>query len=186
MSSNAPTRYNTVAMALHWLIAISIIALLVVGKYMHGLPNDDPNKFALYQLHKSFGIAVLVLTVVRIFWRLGHPVPALPGTMPGWQKWASHIVHFSLYALMLAIPLSGWAVASSSSSGVPTILFGLVELPHLPVGTDHDTHEFYEEVHELLGNLMILLLIGHVVAALKHHFVDKDTVLARMLPGGKA
>jgi cytochrome b561 len=129
---------------------------------------------------------VRVLTVVRIFWRFTHPVPALPAAMPGWQKLAAHGMHFGLYALMLAIPLSGWAVASSSSSGVPTILFGLVELPHLPVGTDHDTHEFYEEVHELLGNLMILLLIGHVVAALKHHFVDKDTVLTRMLPGGKA
>ena len=186
MSSNAPTRYNTVAMALHWLIAIAIISLLIVGKYMHGLPNNDPNKFFLYQMHKSFGITVLILSVIRVLWRLTHAVPALPAGMPAWQQWGAHIMHFGLYALMLAIPLTGWAVASSSSSGIPTILFGLVELPHLPVGTDHDTHEFYEEAHELLGNLMILLLVGHVVAALKHHFVDKDTVLTRMLPGGKA
>jgi cytochrome b561 len=186
MNSAAPTRYSAVAKTLHWLIALSIISLLIVGKYMHGLPNDDPNKFALYQMHKSFGISVLVLTVVRIFWRLTHAVPALPAAMPAWQQWAAHGLHFGLYVLMLAIPLSGWAVASSSSSGIPTMLFGLVELPHLPVGNDHDTHEFYEEAHELLGNLMILLLIGHVAAALKHHFVDKDNVLTRMLPGGKA
>jgi cytochrome b561 len=182
MNSIAPTRYGTVAMTLHWLIALAIISLLIVGKYMHGLPNNDPNKFFLYQMHKSFGITVLVLTVVRIVWRVMHPVPALPAGMPAWQRWGAHISHFGLYALMLAIPLSGWAVASSSSLGIPTMLFGAVELPHLPVGTDHDTHEFFEEAHELLGNLMILLLIVHVAAALKHHFVDRDTVFRRMLP----
>ncbi|NOT42748.1 MAG: cytochrome b [Alphaproteobacteria bacterium] len=182
MTSNAPTRYGTVAMALHWTIAIAIVSLLIVGKYMNGLPNNDPNKFALYQLHKSFGITVLVLTVVRIIWRVMHPVPALPAGMPAWQRWGAHVSHFGLYALMLAIPLSGWAAASSSSLGIPTMLFGAAELPSLPVGNDRDTHEFYEEAHELLGNLMILLLIVHVVAALKHHFVDRDTVLRRMLP----
>lgn len=83
---------------------------------------------------------------------------------------------------MLAIPLSGWAMASSSPYGIPTLLFGAVELPHLPVGNDEDTNEFFEEAHELLGNLMILLLILHVAAALKHHFVDRDTVFKRMLP----
>jgi cytochrome b561 len=182
MSSNAPTRYGTVAMTLHWLIGFSIIGLLIVGKYMHGLPDNDPNKFFLYQMHKSFGISVLVLTVVRIIWRVINPVPALPAGMPAWQRWGAHLSHFGLYALMLAIPLSGWAVASSSSTGIPTMLFGAVELPFLPVGNDRETHEFYEEAHELLGNLMILLLIVHVVAALKHHFVDRDTVFRRMLP----
>lgn len=182
MTTSTPTRYGTVAIILHWLIGFSIVGLLIVGKYMHGLPNDDPNKFALYQMHKSFGISVLVLTVVRIVWRLTHPVPALPAGMPAWQRWGAHLSHFGLYALMLAIPLSGWAVASSSPYGIPTVLFGVVELPHLPTGNDEDTNEFFEEAHELLGNLMILLLIVHVAAALKHHFVDKDTVLTRMLP----
>jgi cytochrome b561 len=182
MNSNVPTRYGTVAMLLHWLIAIMIVSLLIVGTYMHDLPREDPSKFFLYQMHKSFGITVLVLTVVRIVWRLMHPVPALPAGMPAWQRWGAHISHFGMYALMLAIPLSGWAIASSSSSGVPTLWFGLFEVPHLPVGTDHDTHEFYEEMHDLLGKLMIGLLIVHVAAALKHHFVDRDTVFTRMLP----
>lgn len=182
MTTATPTRYGTVAMTLHWLIAIAILALLVVGKYMNGLPDDDPNKFNLYQMHKSFGITVLVLTVVRIAWRLMHPVPALPAGLPAWQRWGAHLSHFGLYALMLAIPLSGWAVASSSPWGIPTILFGAVELPNLPVAADKETNEFFEETHELLGNLMILLLILHVLAALKHHFVDRDTVLRRMLP----
>jgi cytochrome b561 len=182
MTATPPTRYGTVAMTLHWLIAIAIVMLLIVGKYMHGLPDTDPNKFNLYQMHKSFGITVLALTVVRIVWRLMHPVPALPAGMPAWQRWGAHLSHFGLYALMLAIPLSGWALASSSPWGIPTLLFGAVELPNLPVAADEDTHELFEETHELLGNLMIVLLILHVAAALKHHFVDRDTVLRRMLP----
>lgn len=182
MTSGTPTRYGTVAMTLHWLIGLSIIGLLIVGTYMHDLPNTDPNKFALYQLHKSFGISVLTLTVIRIVWRLMNPVPPLPAGMPAWQRWGAHFSHVGLYVLMLAIPLSGWAMVSSSTLGIPTLLFGAVELPNLPVAADHDTHEFFEGAHELLGNLMILLLLLHVAAALKHHFVDRDTVLRRMLP----
>lgn len=185
MMSNSETRYGTIAMTLHWLIAIAIVALLVVGKYMHGLPNNDPDKFALYQLHKSFGISVLVLTVVRILWRLTNKVPPLPPGMPVWQQWGAHLSHFGLYALMLAIPLSGWAMVSASTWGIPTMLFGAVELPNLPITPDRETHEQFEEAHELLGNLMILLLIVHVIAALKHHFVDRDTVFRRMLPFSK-
>lgn len=182
MSSNTSTRYGTVAMTLHWLIAIAIIGMLIGGKYMHGLPNTDPNKFLLYQLHKSTGITILVLTVARIVWRFAGPVPALPATMPTWERWAAHASHFLLYALMILIPLSGWAVASTSSSGVPTLWFGLFEVPHLPVPVTEEAHEAAEEGHELFGNLMILLLLVHVGAALKHHFWDRDTVLRRMLP----
>lgn len=185
MLANSNTRYGSVAMTLHWLIALAIVGMLIVGKYMHGLPNSDPNKFMLYQLHKSTGITILTLTVLRVMWRFAGPVPPLPATMAPWERWAAHASHFLLYALMLAIPLSGWAVASTSSTGVPTIWFGLFEVPHLPLGADHDTHEAAEEAHELLGNLMILLLLVHVAAALKHHFWDRDTVLRRMLPGTK-
>jgi cytochrome b561 len=182
VSNTSVVRYGAVAMTLHWLIAAAIVGLLIVGKYMHGLPNSDPNKFPLYQLHKSFGISVLALTLVRIGWRLSHGVPPLPAGMAMWERWAARSSHFLFYVLTLAIPLSGWAAASSSSTGVPTIWFGLFEVPHLPVGTAEETHESFEETHELLGNLMIFLLLIHVAAALKHHFWDRDTVLRRMLP----
>ena len=182
MTSGTPTRYGTVAMTLHWLIGLSIIGLLIVGTYMHDLPNTDPNKFALYQLHKSFGISVLTLTVIRIVWRLMNPVPPLPAGMPAWQRWGAHISHVGLYVLMLAIPLSGWAMVSSSTLGIPTLLFGAVELPSLPITASEDSHEFFKEMHDLLGKLMIGLLLLHVAAALKHHFVDRDTVFRRMLP----
>jgi cytochrome b561 len=174
-------RYGTVAMALHWLIAVAIIGMLAAGKYMHGLPDSDPNKFVLYQLHKSFGITILVLTVARVAWRFMHPVPPLPATMAPWERWAAHGSHFLLYALMLGLPLSGWLRVSTDRLGIPTLWFGLFEVPHFPLVSDTITH-WMHEAHELMGNAMILLLIIHVGAALKHHFWDRDTVLKRMLP----
>lgn len=186
MLQNTEKRYGTVAMTLHWLIAVAIIGLLIVGKYMHGLPDSDVNKFALYQLHKSTGLTVLALSIARVLWRFVNAVPALPAGMPAWQRWLAHGTHYAFYVLIIAIPLSGWAVASASPLGIPTIWFGLFEMPHLPglqgLSDQEETEEFFEEVHELLGNSMILLLILHVGAALKHHFWDRDTVLRRMLP----
>lgn len=174
-------RYGTVAMTLHWLIAFAIIGMLAVGKYMHGLPDTDPDKFALYQMHKSFGITVFALTLVRVAWRFTHPVPALPASMPGWERLAARASHALFYLLMLGLPLSGWLRVSTDRVGIPTIWFGLFEVPHFPLVSDTLTH-WMEDAHELMGNAMILLLIIHVGAALKHHFWDGDSVLKRMLP----
>jgi cytochrome b561 len=183
---NSQTRYGAVAMTLHWLMAIAIITLLVVGKYMVDLPDQDPNKFALYQLHKSSGLAVLALSVARVLWRLANVVPPLPASTPVWQRWAADASHFLFYVLIIVIPLSGWAVASASPLGIPIVWFGQFEVPYLPglqgAADQKATEEFFEGIHELLGNLMILLLIVHVLAALKHQFWDRDTILRRMLP----
>jgi cytochrome b561 len=183
------SKYNTVSMTLHWLIAIAIILLLVMGKVMMEIPRGDPAKFTIMQLHKSLGLTVLVLTLVRIYWRLTSVVPSLPSTMKPWERWAAHGTHFVFYFMMIAIPLTGWAIASTSSSGVPTLWFDLFEVPNLPglqgVEDQHDLHEQAEEAHELLGNLTILLLFLHIGAALKHHFWDRDDVLKRMLPFGR-
>lgn len=181
--ATTPTRYGTVAMILHWLIALSIIGLLIVGKYMVDLPRTDPDRFTLFQLHKSFGLSVLVLSFLRVGWRLANPPPALPAGMAPWERWAATLTHLAFYALIIVLPLSGWATASSSTSGVPTLWFGLFEVPSMPgIPADRGVHEQAEEVHELLGNIMIGLLLLHVGAALKHHFWDGDTVLKRMLP----
>jgi cytochrome b561 len=179
---NSAVRYGTVAMTLHWLIAVAIIGMLIVGKYMHELPDSDANKFALYQLHKSFGITILALTVVRIAWRLMHPAPPLPASMPMWERWAAHLSHFALYAFMLGLPLTGWLRVSTDLLQIPTLWFGLFEVPHLPVGPNDDISHVAHDTHELLGNALILLLIAHVGAALKHHFWDRDNVLKLMLP----
>jgi cytochrome b561 len=186
MLANSETRYGTVALTLHWLIALGIIGMLTLGKYMHALPDTDASKFDLYQLHKSFGITILGLSVLRLVWRLVHRVPPLPAQMQGWERYAAHASHFLLYVLIIGIPLSGWALASSSPLGIPTIWFGLIEIPHLPglqgFADQRAAERQVHEVHEWLGNLMIVLLLIHVGAALKHHFWDRDEVLRRMLP----
>ena len=186
MLANSETRYGAVAVTLHWLIAIGIIGMLVLGKYMADLTNDDPSKFDLIQLHKSFGISILVLSVLRLAWRLVNKVPPLPAHMPTWERWAAHASHILLYFLIIALPLTGWAVASASPLGIPTIWFGQFEIPHLPglqgFADQHAAEDQFKGVHELLGNVMIFLLLIHVGAALKHHLWDRDDVLVRMLP----
>jgi cytochrome b561 len=183
MLSNNPVRYGAVTVTLHWVIAAAIIFMLALGKVMHELPDESPDKFPLYQLHKSIGLTILVLSVARLGWRLVNVVPPLPAHMSMWERWAAHVSHFLLYALIIGIPLSGWARVSSDPIGIPTIWFGLFEIPHMPgVAPSEDFAHTMHEVHELLGNAMILLLLIHVGAALKHHFWDRDTVLKRMLP----
>ena len=181
MLFNSPARYGAVAVTLHWLIAIVIIGQLIVGTYMHDLPDQDPSKFQLYQLHKSTGITIFFLSLARLGWRMINIIPPLPAHMPTWQRWAAHGSHFLLYALMIAIPLSGWLRVSTDPIGIPTIYFGLFEVPHFPLVSETVT-DVMHEVHEQLGNALIALLIAHVGAALKHHFWDRDTVLRRMLP----
>jgi cytochrome b561 len=179
-------RYNLVAMLLHWLMALAIIGLIVAGKVMTDLSFADPMKFQLYQLHKSAGITILALAIARIGWRLLHAPPPLPATMQPWERVAAGFTHAAFYVLMIAIPLSGWVMASASPTGIPTLWFDLFEVPALPGlsgGKDtSDIHDAAQETHELLANLTILLLLLHIGAALKHHFWNRDDVLRRMLP----
>jgi cytochrome b561 len=178
-------RYSRVAMALHWLIALAIIGMLVGGKVMHEmLEHKEPMAFTLVQFHKSMGVTILLLSVARLLWRFTHKPPALPA-MAGWQTGLAHVSHWGFYFLMFAIPLTGWAMVSTSQYGLPTLLyFTQVEWPHIPflVGRT-DLHETFEESHELLGNITIALLFLHIGAALFHHYLLKDTVLRRMMPG---
>jgi len=176
-------RYNGIAMALHWLMAFFIVAMLVIGKIMVDLPDNDPDKFAFYQTHKSVGLTILALTLLRIVWRVIHKSPALPADMPRWEQVAAKATQGMLYVMMIAIPLTGWAIASSSTLGITTLWFGLFEVPSLPgISADKGTEELAKTVRELLGNLTILLLLLHTAAALKHHFWNRDDVLKSMVP----
>lgn len=187
--SALPARYSSVAIALHWLIAILVIGQLAGGIYMHKLPDDqDALKFTLYQWHKSFGITVLLLTLLRIVWRVTHKPPPLPSAMAAWERLVARGAHLAFYGLLLVIPLVGWAVVSSSpfAQSVPTYLFGVVPWPHLPffenaVDREALSHNF-AELHEALAFAMIGLITLHVAAALKHQFVNRDGVLASMAP----
>lgn len=187
----APSRdsYTTVAIGLHWLIAALAIGQIAGGLYLEGLPESaDAERFQLIQLHKSFGITILLLTLARLGWRLTHKPPALPAAMPGWQRTMARGVHVLFYALLLGVPLGGWAMVSASplAENVHTYLFGVVPWPHLPFfdgvedrrGLTHDI----KELHELGAKIMLALVILHVGAALKHWLKDRDGVLESMLP----
>lgn len=182
-------QYTSVAVALHWLIALLVISQLAGGLYMTDLPDTEPAlKFQLYQLHKSAGVTILMLTLVRVGWRLTHKAPPLPEKIPGWERVLARGAHFGFYVLLIVIPLVGWAVVSSSpfADSVQTYLFGVVHWPHLPFfegvadrkGLSHDI----AEIHEYLAFAMIGLIGLHVAAALKHQIVDRDEVLSHMLP----
>ncbi|MES2699698.1 MAG: YceI family protein [Pseudomonadota bacterium] len=178
MTDQAVTRYNSGAMLLHWLIAFALAAELALG---FGMPRDASG-FALYQLHKSLGLTILLLTLVRIGWRLTHAVP--PVLRAGWEGLAVKLGHLGLYAFMLAAPLTGWAIVSTAPIDVPTMLWGVIPWPHLPLA-DSLNHTL-EEAHELIAFGGIALFLGHVVAALFHHFKLKDATMARMSPKGAA
>jgi cytochrome b561 len=172
------TRYTRTAIALHWLIALLLIVLFAVGIYMHDLPLS-PQKLKIYSWHKWAGVSLFLLVLIRLAWRIGHRPPALPESLPGWQKLAAHGLHFLLYLLMIAIPLSGWLM--SSAKGFQTVWFGLLPLPDL-IGKDKELGKILEEVHSILNFGLLTLVVAHAAAALKHHFIEKDDILSRMLP----
>lgn len=175
---NTSDSFGWLAKAFHWLIALMIITLWIVGTLMGDMENS-PLKFQVYGLHKSTGIIVLTLAVFAIFWRSGNLKPGLPASVPAWQKSLSSVIKYALYICMILMPLSGWAY--SSSAGYPVSIYGLFEIPALVV-KDDAMKNFYKEIHELIGNIILVLVGLHVAAALKHHFINKDGVLRRMLP----
>lgn len=171
-------RYTTAALLLHWLMALLLAILFAVGLYMVDLPLS-PQKLKIYSWHKWAGVTAFLLVLLRLAWRFGHPAPTLPTTMPAWQKSAAHGMHHLLYLLMIAIPISGWLM--SSAKGFQTVYFGVLPLPDL-VAKNRELGKTLEEVHEVLANGLALLVLAHIGAALKHHLLDRDDVLSRMLP----
>lgn len=172
------TRYSATAIRLHWLIAILIVATFCVGLYMHELPLS-PQKLKIYSWHKWAGVSVFLLAVLRLAWRASHRPPALPATMPAWQQRAAGALHHLLYLLMFAIPLSGWLM--SSAKGFQTVYFGVLPLPDL-VAKNAALGDLLQAVHQSLNFATAALVLAHAAAAVKHHLVDRDDVLARMLP----
>jgi len=188
---NSRVRYGAVAMALHWLLAALILFMLGLGLFMTSLEETDPRTFPLFQLHKSIGLTILMLSFVRLGWRLANPTPALPTGMSTWEHFAARGVHVLFYVLMIAIPLMGWATVSSAPLAVPTMWFGLFEWPHIPFLADLPRAEKrmiegpFATAHAILALSMLGLVALHAAAALKHQFRDRDDVLKRMLPWTK-
>jgi cytochrome b561 len=188
---NSRLRYGGVAMLLHWLIAVLVLVNLGLGIYMSDLPRTDASRFMLYQFHKSVGLTVLVLSVVRLFWRLVNPIPPLPQGMGALMRFGGHASHFLLYVLIVAIPLAGWAMVSSSPIGLPTPYFGLFSWPNisylaaLPTATKVANEDMFHDTHAVLAYSALALVVLHISAALYHQFVRRDDVLRRMFPGTK-
>ena len=171
-------RYTGVAIALHWLIAVAILGTFLLGQYMTNL-QLSPAKLKLYSYHKWIGVTIFLLVLMRIAWRLAHRPPLPPASMPAWQHSAASIAHFFLYALTLAIPVSGWLM--SSASGFQVVYLGVIPIPDL-LAKSKDAAQELKQLHEALNWLMVLVVAMHVAAALKHHLMDRDDVLQRMLP----
>lgn len=174
------TRYTNTAIALHWLVALLIFAAFPLGMYMHDLPLS-PTKLQLYSYHKWMGMTVLLLAVLRVVWRATHTPPALPDSFPRWQQIASHATHQFLYVLIFVVPISGWLM--SSAKGFKTVWFGVLPLPDL-VAKNKALGDMLSSVHASLNYILLVLVLLHIAAVIKHRFIDRNDVMYRMLPTG--
>ncbi len=185
MIRNTTKSYGSLAIAFHWIMALLILFMLGLGLYMHELDITQQRTFELYQLHKSFGFVALTLVVLRLVWRLANPVPDLEPGMKPWERTVAKLAHAALYILMFVLPLSGWLMVSASPWNIPTVAFNVLNIPHFPVpeswGTKENVEAFFKETHEFFAWLLILVLLAHIGAALKHHFISRDNTLRRIL-----
>ncbi|MGE5115491.1 MAG: cytochrome b [Betaproteobacteria bacterium] len=177
--ANTPRRYGVVALALHWLMAALLVALVAFGVIMVGLPDAgfDTRKIMLILWHKQLGVAAFALVSARWLWRLGNPLPALAGGLAAWQRFAARFVHLCLYGLMVGLPASGWVM--SSAAAIPVSFLGLFTLPDL-VGRDDTLFRALIAAHRWAAWALVALVVVHAGAALFHHVVRRDDTLRRM------
>lgn len=173
---NTSNHFGIITTSLHWVMAILLIGLVILGLYMTWIPIS-PQKLKLYGWHKELGILALMLVMIRIVWRLRNINPSLSSLSP-LERLAAHTVHWAFYAFMFAIPISGWFI--TSAAGLPVSFFGLFLLPNI-VPANEEQRLLFEEIHKWLSYGLIATFCAHVAAALKHHFINKDDILRRML-----
>ncbi|MBZ6378802.1 hypothetical protein B5C34_11005 [Pacificimonas flava] len=170
-------RYSVLTITLHWLIALLVLFQFVSINILDGMAEGDPRIGTGYMLHKSVGITILVLTLVRIVTRLAEGFRPLPVHMAAWERVLARATHIGFYVFLVLIPLSGWAFAVTDERSLH--LFGLFQIPELGLVP----RQLWHEVHEQAPALLVILFVLHVLGALKHQFLDRDAILARMLPG---
>ena len=178
MSSAA--RYSGGAILLHWLIAILILLNFAAVWVADGMPK--PEKMQVMANHKAIGLTILALSLLRILWRMTHRAPPFAAEVKRWEAALARTVHTLFYVLIIAIPLTGWAMVSSFGKGKPVSWFGLFDVPALPVSSDRAVGGAFHDLHENLAIAALLLLALHVAGALKHQFFDRDGTLGRMAP----
>ena len=178
MPHNNTESWTATAKLFHWVMAALIFAQIALGLVAVSW-HVSPTKLNLYVWHKSTGMLILALLALRLLWRLANPTPALPADMPAWERAGARLSHFLLYVLMIALPVTGWIV--NSASNIPFRVFFLIPLPAI-VAPDKAAADFFALVHRGLFVVLALVLVAHIGAALRHHFVKRNTVLIRMLP----
>ena len=176
--NTASARYTAMAIVLHWLMALLLVGLFCVGLYMSDL-QLSPWKLKIYSWHKWAGVTAFILVLVRLAWRFTHHSPELPSATSRPMRFAAHASHILLYLLMMIIPISGWLM--SSAKGFQTVYLGVLPIPDL-LEKNKELGHLLQDVHQALNFLFIGLALGHLCAALKHHLIDKEDVLTRMLP----
>ena len=183
---NTTTRYGVISQGIHWLIVALIITQYVLATLAHNAEHDRAThpaaalqQLALLARHKSVGLTIFALAVLRLLWRWYSPPPPFPPTMPRWQVNAARLTHYAFYALLFLLPISG--LVMSAASNYPVSYFGLFTIPNV-VAPDEALKEVMKERHEMLFDILVVVAIVHVIAAFKHHFVDRDDVFRRMLP----
>ena len=184
----AHERYTKTAIVFHWVIALFILYNIVVGTFMEDL--EQPLRNTVVSTHASIGISVLGLALLRILWRVTHRPPDFPATMAAWEKTVAHLAHAFLYFLMVVVPLTGFSILSSNAPRPPGTgirIWVFTDIPRISVlqqnpdaGYRRILHDFFLDLHHLSAWILAGLVVLHVVAALKHQFVDKHAELARM------
>lgn len=177
---NTADRWGAVSQSLHWLIVLLIAAIAVIGLTMTDMSNG-PSKIKIYALHKSLGLTLLALVVARLLWRVYAGAPGPVAGTPHWQERIASLTHWALYALMFALPLSGWLF--NSTAGYPLQYFGLFNLPKL-AARNEELAQLTRTLHETGFWVLLALVLAHAAAAFYHHLFQNDATLTRMLPGG--
>ena len=183
--TNTEQRYGAAAIMIHWIMAVLLVALIALGLYMASLPDVgfDTKKIALILYHKQLGILALIVAVLRLAWRVGNALPQLVDKLPDWQKVTARFVHLCFYGLMLALPVTGWLL--SSAAGFSVSFFGWFNLPDVAPFSGYLSRTF-TDIHKWLGYALIVLILIHAGAALRHHWLFKDETLKKMLPESRS
>jgi cytochrome b561 len=181
-NQSSPTRYTAVAQVFHWLIAALIVTQFTLAYMADDLPIGA-HKLALLARHKSFGMTVLMLAVLRLLWRLTHRPPELPDHMTRLERKLARATHIAFYVLLFAMPLTGWTMSSAKNYSVSW--FGLFTWPNL-IGKNETAFDVLRATHDTMSFILLSIAVLHILAALKHHFWNKDDVLVRMLPFSKS
>ena len=177
----AAGRYNNVAIALHWIVAVLVLVLIGLGVYMVDIPRGTPERSYFYNLHKSIGLTTGIIVLFRFWWRQKNPPPPLPSSLPAWQVTASNISHALLYMCLIMMPIAGFTASQFTKYGVT--YFGLFKIP--PMASQNKVlYDFFQGVHENTAYVLMVLVTVHIIAALQHLLFAKDGIFQRMLPGG--